>query len=418
MEYIRAFSRRYSAQYCEQALLSLPQCPSSIIVPDGKNEVYYFEKKEYVALIDEIVEKHTSSKEKFNQFCENFHTTGKKHVSFCNEINNLNIAKLPLNEIKKIYLEYQQMSLKYAYFVWVGHLLATYWRDKGKTLVNDERELNPVKKNTLFLMQEKAVKLKEPQIEEFWKEYAWLPCLDLWNEPWTKEQAKQFVKEAVPINANTNVVSKEETIQMIQELGYIMDARDDYRRKAIFLIQPFFREIASRNKLTLKEVAFLTTEEIISLLDEKKINFSRNRENGFLLFLDNGKIKLIEDNFEKILTGKGFIEEKKQEIVTGIVACKGRVIGTAKIVKTIHDILKIAKGDVLITPMTHPDYIIAMKKAAAFVTDEGGLLSHAAIVARELQTPCIVGTKNATKVFENGQRIEVDADKGTVKVVK
>lgn len=65
--------------------------------------------------------------------------------------------------------------------------------------------------------------------------------------------------------------------------------------------------------------------------------------------------------------------------------------------------------------MTFPSLIMAMQRAAAFVTDEGGLTCHAAIVAREMHKPCIVGTKHATQVLKDGDRVEVDATKGVVK---
>jgi len=68
--------------------------------------------------------------------------------------------------------------------------------------------------------------------------------------------------------------------------------------------------------------------------------------------------------------------------------------------------------------MTFPSFIAAMQKAIAFVTDEGSITCHAAIVAREMKKPCIVGTKNATKVLKDGDKIEVDADNGTVRVLK
>ena len=67
--------------------------------------------------------------------------------------------------------------------------------------------------------------------------------------------------------------------------------------------------------------------------------------------------------------------------------------------------------------MTFPHFIPAMEKAAAFVTDEGGILCHAAIVSREMKKPCIIATKNATKTLKDGEMVEVDAEKGTVKKI-
>jgi len=68
--------------------------------------------------------------------------------------------------------------------------------------------------------------------------------------------------------------------------------------------------------------------------------------------------------------------------------------------------------------MTDPRYVFAMKKAGAIVTDEGGITCHAAIVARELKKPCIIGTKIATKVLKGGDLVEVDAERGIVRILE
>jgi pyruvate,water dikinase len=77
----------------------------------------------------------------------------------------------------------------------------------------------------------------------------------------------------------------------------------------------------------------------------------------------------------------------------------------------------VVEGEILVVPMTTPDYLPAMQKAAAFVTDEGGVICHAAIVAREMKKPCVIGTKKATTVFHNGDIVEVDGFTGFVRLV-
>ena len=79
---------------------------------------------------------------------------------------------------------------------------------------------------------------------------------------------------------------------------------------------------------------------------------------------------------------------------------------------------KMEKGNIMVAHTTFPALIPAMKKAAAIVTDDGGITCHAAIVARELKIPCVVGTKIATQVLKDGDLVEVDADKGIVKILK
>lgn len=101
--------------------------------------------------------------------------------------------------------------------------------------------------------------------------------------------------------------------------------------------------------------------------------------------------------------------------VRGLVASTGRAIGIARIVTSAEDIEKVREGDILVAVMTRPDYVPAMKKAAAIVTDEGGITSHAAIVARELRVPCIIATKIASKVFKDGDLIEVNANHNWVR---
>ncbi|MBI5229342.1 phosphoenolpyruvate synthase, partial [Candidatus Micrarchaeota archaeon] len=106
--------------------------------------------------------------------------------------------------------------------------------------------------------------------------------------------------------------------------------------------------------------------------------------------------------------------EQAKRLLQGIPASPGIASGAVKLLLNPKEMYKIKKGDVLVTKMTNPDYVPAMKRAAAIVTDEGGITAHAAIVSRELGIPCIVGTREATSVLKEGQRITVDAKRGIV----
>ena len=101
-------------------------------------------------------------------------------------------------------------------------------------------------------------------------------------------------------------------------------------------------------------------------------------------------------------------------IVKGFGASPGKSAGRVKIISNLEELSKIQKGDILVTAMTTPDMVPAMERAAAIVTNEGGVTCHAAIVSRELGIPCIVGTRNATKILQDGMLITVDAIKGIV----
>jgi len=105
---------------------------------------------------------------------------------------------------------------------------------------------------------------------------------------------------------------------------------------------------------------------------------------------------------------------KRKPILTGQGASPGMASGPVKIIFSAKEIGKVENGDVLVAPMTNPDFGPAMKKAAAIVTDRGGQTSHAAIVSRELGVPCVVGTEKATKTLKNGQIVTVNGTEGEV----
>lgn len=105
------------------------------------------------------------------------------------------------------------------------------------------------------------------------------------------------------------------------------------------------------------------------------------------------------------------------KIIKGNTANIGKANGAVKIMNDANDFYKFEKGDIIVTSMTTPNYITAMKKAAAIVIDEGGITCHVAIISREFGIPCIIGTKIATKVLKDGDMVEVDANRGIVKIL-
>ncbi|MCD4704534.1 hypothetical protein K8R66_00475 [bacterium] len=127
------------------------------------------------------------------------------------------------------------------------------------------------------------------------------------------------------------------------------------------------------------------------------------------------KIKLKE--FLKINLDYEFQFEKieNNNFIKGQSAYLGKVKGRIKIIKRKSQVNEIKEGDILVSPMTTPEFILAMKKASAFITDEGGITCHAAIIAREMKKPCIIGTKIATQVLKDGDLVEVDANQGIVR---
>ena len=107
-------------------------------------------------------------------------------------------------------------------------------------------------------------------------------------------------------------------------------------------------------------------------------------------------------------------EIKAEPLLTGEAASLGIASGLVKIVHDATQLDKVKKGDALVAEMTSPDFVPAMKRATAIVTDKGGKTSHAAIVSRELGIPCVVGTEKATEILKDGQEITVDGSRGRI----
>jgi phosphoenolpyruvate synthase/pyruvate phosphate dikinase len=198
------------------------------------------------------------------------------------------------------------------------------------------------------------------------------------------------------------------------------DWKNYYREQSSYKMKILFDEIAKRLLLTAKQVSFLTEEETTSSLEGKiKINSSeieKRIKNSALLFLNN-EMSIITDQ-ATLNEIDNYIKTKDVLYIEGSVAYPGIVRGEAKLISSTKDFNKVKDGDVIVASTTRPDYLPFMKKSVGFITNEGGMLSHAAIMARELKKPCIIGTKIATRVLKDGDLVEVDAERGVVKILK
>ncbi len=165
---------------------------------------------------------------------------------------------------------------------------------------------------------------------------------------------------------------------------------------------------------------FLTYSEIIGKLPS--IQILEKRRGGYIyyqgiVYAEINKNEFAKKHNLKIIQNNLITKEQTNEIY-GKAAFKGRVIGEVRIVFEISDMEKINTGDILVTSMTTPDLIAISRNFSAIITDEGGMLCHAAIISREFKKPCIIGTKIATQVLHDGDLVEVDADNGIVKILK
>jgi phosphohistidine swiveling domain-containing protein len=217
-------------------------------------------------------------------------------------------------------------------------------------------------------------------------------------------------------------LQERQLIDLVKEFVFLRTFRTESLVKANFLMKPILRVAAKKLKLSVKDVLFLSIDEVISSLrgELNYKSFILSRKKGYYIVLCDDIIKIFADKDRKIIDDLDIfnVDAAVNKNITGQIAWRGIARGAAKIVKSQIDIAKVNKGDILVATMTFPNYIAAMEKAAAFVTDEGGILCHAAIIAREMKKPCVIGTKIATQTLKNGDEVEVNANVGMVKIIK
>lgn len=161
--------------------------------------------------------------------------------------------------------------------------------------------------------------------------------------------------------------------------------------------------------LTWDEVTIWPLPSIDELENRKKI--------GVILYND----RLVDEKELDILKIKYSFEIQDTNLgnsVTGEIASHGKIQWIVKVIMKKEDLQNFKKDEVFVSYMTMPNFESAYSQACAIVTDEGGITSHAAIISRELKIPCIIGTKNATKILKDGDLVEVDAENGVVKILE
>ena len=171
----------------------------------------------------------------------------------------------------------------------------------------------------------------------------------------------------------------------------------------------------------LKNKRVLSDEEIAALTKlGKRIQGHYDFPQDTEWAMEDGKVFMLQSRPITTLgmnngtEAEGSAEEERIIITKGLGASPGMASGTVKIVKDPDELDKVGDGDILVTVMTTPDMVPAMKRANGIITDEGGVTCHAAIVSRELGISCVVGTGDATKILKENEMVTLDGNKGIV----
>ncbi len=414
---------------------------------------------------EKIFKKHILAEDKFKRNYKKWEKISKKLLKEINKIKVKNLTELSQVDLKKLVLDFFKIYEQELWFIgqlpeignWGGEqLLARELRQR----IKDEADYSYVFEKLAapekfsFYQREKIdlsslkkiknrklidKKLAVHQLKYFWilnshKETKVLP-VDFFRKnlsaipPKAAEKILKSKLKSDSIKIKREIIKKFKLPKKILRIGrrlafsvWWQDLRKTYILQAYHIIDLFLKEIAGRYKINFNGLHFYSINEIKNLLELGKIveaNEINLRKKDFLIiFSTKGGLKYFSGKKAIKVIGPYLKDEVKKEIsqIKGLAVNLGRVRGRVKIIQSSKEVHKIKKGNILVASMTAPNYIIALRRAAAVVTDEGGMTSHAAIVSRELGIPAIVGTKIATKVLHDGQLVEVDANKGVVRL--
>ena len=239
-----------------------------------------------------------------------------------------------------------------------------------------------------------------------------------------------FIKEIDDIKKELEIKEKELAESISEAETINIDELWAQFTKLVMKIRDFRKDPIARLHTVMAKCAKLlypeaTKDELVNLnglevVDDKLPNLDelRKRKNGYVMLIHpDFTFELSYDQLEETKRKINHVSDFDGEI-KGTIARKGKIEGVVKVILDPENNKNFQEGEILVTSMTRPDFVLIMKKAGAIVTNEGGVTCHAAIISREIGIPCIIGTKIATKVLNDGDVVEVDADNGIIRIIK
>lgn len=237
-----------------------------------------------------------------------------------------------------------------------------------------------------------------------------------------KSEQKNTRLSIKKVEAELKLADYEKTLfQALRDTVFMKMCRKDAMTYGFFASKPLLLELAKRAGISAAAAKCIVPGEHAKVLakDKKMIDELYKRVPHSIYVADSLKPYVLAGKEAEKFVNSIYQEEAVGDIteLKGQTACLGKATGAVKIINVPKDLAKMNKGDILVSIATTPDIVSAMKIAGAIVTEQGGITSHAAIVSRELNVPCVIGTKICCKVFKDGDLVEVNANRGIVKKV-
>jgi len=237
------------------------------------------------------------------------------------------------------------------------------------------------------------------------------------------EESKKILKEQEKL---VETIATSELDRMILSFPKRLIETKAIRKDAMYFgsvaIEKVCKEIAKRLGIGFDQVRYMMQSEVLASLEGKITDFKvfEDRIEFCVFLLLKGKCVSLVGKEAKEWYEENMKQFSSKEVSTliGTPVFSGFVKGRVRLINHPNEMLKMNPNDILVSHATNPNLLPAMAKAAAIITDMGGITCHAAIVSREFRIPCVVGTKIATQVLKDGDLVEVDAEKGTIKILE
>ncbi len=303
--------------------------------------------------------------------------------------------KLPsLNNLKKNYPEvYRDLKRYENNFHWINNnYYNVHYIDVNEVYEKITKIINEAEKNKNTL--KRLLDEKESELEN------------------VKNKRKKLI-ESLPLS---------DFMKNVLDIAMLFSKWKDIRKSGVLIgmcyFDMFLEEISKRVKYTKKQLTFTIFDEIKGILLDKKDmkkEISKRQKKCFFAVTTKGYYIVSGEGAQKYFKYSQSEDNKNVTEIRGVVASTGHARGRVRIIKKTHEMKDFKNGEILVTNQTTPEFVSIMKKAAAIITEQGGITSHAAVISRELGIPCIIGTKNAASVLINGETVEVDCEKGIIR---
>jgi phosphohistidine swiveling domain-containing protein len=400
-----------------------------INIPHGSVYEYYWGEKSHMDFLSRVAKKMFSG---WAAHLRNYPLKKKAMIDAAGRLESCNDRK----KLLSCYNDFLEKSYSFCDYVW-GPWGSIYLFEPeiAEKYPEDVASILGLEEPIEFMnMQKDMLKLGN---KELVRRYDWQNVYNPYDKPYTEkdfehmkkelnrseveQQHRHFVEVKKEFSALLRKLkgSERKKVEIVHKHVWLKTDRIDTWKKAMANAIPFFEMMADELGISLKEATSMLAYEMVDYLSKGKRPDKKSlamRVNGKVLYyFKDRRIFLIDKGIEGWRNKLENLKDIKS--VSGTIACKGKVTGEAKIISSVEDLEKIEEGDIFVAKFTYPNFTPYMLRAAAIVTDDGGLTSHAAVIAREFRKPCIVGTKHGTKIFKDGDMIEVDANKGIVRKI-